>query len=113
MKKKFYVGIGFGLAFALMIMYVLFKTIGQSDLVPYQYREFLVLPIILAGGLLLVVGVLIYNTLIKIITAKISQHASSDAEQEYIAFMVQKYGFIVDIIIFIIASTIYTLTNFK
>lgn len=111
MRKGIHSGIGFGFAFMLMNMYVIFKVTSKMDFIPYRYREFLILPIIIAGGLIFVIGVIIYNKILKIITGKLLTDAESDVEKEYINFKVQRYGIRIDMIIFLAAAAVYFYFN--
>lgn len=111
MRKEIHSGIGFGFAFMLLTMYVIFKVTSKMDFIPYQYREFLILPIILASGLIFVIGVIIYNKILKIITGQLLTDAESDVEKEYITFKVQRYGVKIDMIIFLAAAAVYIYFN--
>lgn len=112
MRKIIHSGIGFGTAFMMLSMYVIFKAIYKINIIPCRYREFLILPIVLIGGLLFIIGVLIYNKILKIITDKLSNDLHPDLENKYISCKVQSYGNKADLIIFIVAVSVYAYFNF-
>ncbi|MGN0624431.1 MAG: hypothetical protein ACI4JA_10875 [Oscillospiraceae bacterium] len=111
MKNKLYFGIGFGFAFSLSCMYVVFKT-GILNLMPLRIREYLIIPIILIGGVFFVVGVLIYNKLFHEIESMVLRRAESENHAELIHMKALRLGFRLDKAIGIISMIIYKVINF-